>query len=974
MLVPDGRHADRLPRDRPEKSYRIHLHRGQYLHLLVEQLGTDLVATIEDAEGRLLLRVDRPGGFQEPEELFLVARTAGDHVLTVAGWDASAAGRPYEVRVEALRPATPEDRQRAAAAAAFSRACLLAPQEAAAAAVHYQESARIWREMGDAGREAQALDRLGRLLYQSFRDAPRLRAGVQALSRAFDLYGRIQDRHQAAHLLYHLGRAWTQLGEVERAGRCYEAAAALWDELGNPSERAARLNDLAIVRVRQGRLLAALDLYSEAVAAFEKQDADKYLATTLTNAGEVYALLGEDRQARGSYRRALRLLEREQDPHQRAITLNKLGDVLLEVEGPDAALPLYDEALELRRQQGDPHGEAVTLNSIGLAQLAAQRPREALGGFTRALEIFRQHGDVADRTAVLSNLGLARERLGHPGQAREPYRQALELARASGYLPSQEAALFGLARVERLEGRLGEAERWMEQALAVVETTRRQASRSDLKSSYDAARQEMYGFFIDLLAERHRREPARGHDARAFAIGERARARSFAELLAAARRKADPEVIRRLDILSRQINARHRQLLDGERPEASAIEAALTGLLDSYQQEEARLPEEAAPPIATLEEAQALLDGETLLLAYSLGERRSFLWAVTPSAARFVATLPGRADIEDAARRAHAGMTESHLETGEAAAKMESARLSRMLLGPVADLLRGQRLVIVAPGALQLVPFAALPFPEDDAREPRPLIADHEIVSLPSVSVLATLRAQREERRPPAGLLAVVADPVFDPDDVRLHGRAAAASAASPAPLRRLAYAGREAEAILALAGGEPVLAATGFAADRELLKSGRLGDYRILHFATHGLYNDLLPELSALALSTFDAAGRPVDGYLRAYEVFDLELRADLVVLSACRTALVGGPGDQGLMGLTEGFLHAGASRIVVSLWDVSDEATEQLMRRFYAALLRDQLPPAQALRRAQLDLQREDRWRAPSYWAGFVLRGDWR
>jgi CHAT domain-containing protein len=194
-----------------------------------------------------------------------------------------------------------------------------------------------------------------------------------------------------------------------------------------------------------------------------------------------------------------------------------------------------------------------------------------------------------------------------------------------------------------------------------------------------------------------------------------------------------------------------------------------------------------------------------------------------------------------------------------------------------------------------------------------------------------------------------------------------------PAP-PRLPYTSREAMDILSLAGSRRSLAAFGFEASRELVESGRLGTYSILHFATHSQFDDVYPELSALALSAFDSMGRPVDGQLRAYEVSGLDLRADLVVLSACRTALGREVGGEGMVGLTQGFLHAGASRLIVSLWDVDDRSTSELMKRFYSGLLRKRLSPAQALRQAQVSLWKETRWHAPYHWAGFVLQGEWR
>ena len=152
------------------------------------------------------------------------------------------------------------------------------------------------------------------------------------------------------------------------------------------------------------------------------------------------------------------------------------------------------------------------------------------------------------------------------------------------------------------------------------------------------------------------------------------------------------------------------------------------------------------------------------------------------------------------------------------------------------------------------------------------------------------------------------------------------------------------------------------------------MGAYRIVHFATHGVLNTQRPALSGLVLSLLDPAGRRQDGFLRLHDVYNLQLAADLVVLSGCQTALGKEVGGEGLVGLTRGFLYAGADRVVASLWQVDDESTAELMKRFYRAMLRDGRRPAEALRAAQLELAADRRWSAPFYWAGFVLQGEWR
>jgi CHAT domain-containing protein/tetratricopeptide (TPR) repeat protein len=941
------------------RSFALPLQAGRYLHLVVEQFGVDVVATVRDAAGRRLLRVDNPNGASGFEEIFLVAGVSGRYVLSVEAWEGNAAEGRFAVRVEALRPAREEDRKRAAASGVVWQARLREREGSVQeAATGYREAARQWRALAEDAREAQALFWLGSLPGD---DAARRRERIAIFSRALHLYRRLHEERDQALVLSHLGKAWLQADEVERASDCFEEAIALWQKLGDPEEQAARSNDLAIVRVRQGRIHAAIDLYSQAVEIWQKLGVWSSLATTRTNLGLLYASLGESRLALDHYHRALALLDQQPNPALRAVTLGKLGDVLLQTDGPEAALEKFREALELRRRRRDTRGQAVTLNSIGQAQLKANRPRKALRAFEAAVEIFRQHGEGSSVAVALNNLGTVYERLGQPGRARDLYRQALDLAVQTASPQEEEKALFGLARVARREGDLAESARRMEQSLDRIERIRSQVWRPDLRSSYHAARQEQYAWFIDLLAELHLREPTRGHAAQAFAIAERARARSLLDLLSAARHPPRSDELHHLDELKQRINDRHRKLLamSFQGVASNELEGELIGLLESFRQAEVkeegfRLAPQNLPPTLTLQQVQTrLLDEETLLLAYFFGEERSFLWAVTPSTVRFVTTLPGREQIEDAARLTSQRLTESHRQTGELAARQAAARLSQMVLGPVADLLTRRRLVVLAAGALQAVPFAALPFPT----EQRPLLLDHEIVYLPSASVLGVLRSRMANRKQPPGLLAVVADPI-----------------PGPAGPGRLLFARQEAEAILSLAGTGRALAASGFAASRELVQSGRLRDYRTLHFATHGLLNDVHPELSALALSAMDASGRPVDGYLRAYEIPSLDLRADLAVLSACGTALGQEVGGEGLVGLTHGFLHAGVPRLVVSLWDVDDRATSELMKRFYAALLREKLSPAQALRQAQISLRAEERWRAPYYWAGFILQGEWR
>jgi len=238
----------------------------------------------------------------------------------------------------------------------------------------------------------------------------------------------------------------------------------------------------------------------------------------------------------------------------------------------------------------------------------------------------------------------------------------------------------------------------------------------------------------------------------------------------------------------------------------------------------------------------------------------------------------------------------------------------------------------------------------------------------------------------------VLADPVFENNDPRITHNAPnaldhssellavrralrdAGVTADGLQVPRLIASGREADEITALAPRRTSLKAVGFAASRDRVFSPELASYRIVHIATHGIINNERPELSGIVLSLFDQQGKSQNGFLRLRDIYNLKLPADLVVLSACSTALGKDVKGEGLIGLTRGFMHAGAAGVVASLWKVDDEATAELMKHFYTALFKKGLPPAAALRDAQLELMKYPRWQSPYYWAGFVIQGQYQ
>ncbi|WP_347276089.1 CHAT domain-containing protein [Coleofasciculus sp. FACHB-T130] len=266
------------------------------------------------------------------------------------------------------------------------------------------------------------------------------------------------------------------------------------------------------------------------------------------------------------------------------------------------------------------------------------------------------------------------------------------------------------------------------------------------------------------------------------------------------------------------------------------------------------------------------------------------------------------------------------------------------------------------------------------------------MVNLPSASTLAVLRHEQAGRKPAAKAVAVLADPVFGSDDERVNqakgqtekqrsigenlafSTLARSARESDVTFKRLPFTRQEAEQILSLVPAAERRQAFDFAANRASATNSELSQYRIVHFATHGILNSVHPELSGVVLSLLDEKGESQNGFLRLHDVFNLNLPAELVVLSACETGLGEEVKGEGLVGLTRGFMYAGAPRVVVSLWSVSDRATSELMTKFYKGMLEKNLQPAAALRAAQIEMWQKTEWKAPYYWAAFVLQGEWK
>ena len=1043
------------------RRYPVELKAGDLLRAIVTEDGIDVVVRLLGPDGATVAYVDGPRDPKEDEDLAAIAPRDGAYQLEVRSDEPGKPAGRYTLRIADLRPADERDRRRAEAVAASQRAVEAMRRQDATGwrrQLDLRERALgLWQALDERGRVAETELQMGMLrrklgegeaaaglLHRAIDDfraaddraglaealaeaggadrGPARRAeAVEHFQEALPLARAGADRRLEARLLNDLGSGYIDLGRPRDALAPLGRAREIAHELGDPIETRV-LNSLGAAYADLGERQIALAHYREALAVAERTGRLSDEANAWNSLGETHEVLGVWEKASKEHYQALDLVQKTGDRSTEARVWNNLAVVARRRGRYREATKAFASARRLGRDLGDGEIQAIASANLAFLELDRRRPARAKAAAEAALAVAPKDGE--GEADAWHALGAARQATGDLPGAAAALARALDMSRARGDLTSEVSVTYFLARTARAGGDLARADELAGRALEILESVRSRVASSDLRASFFASRQSYYELAVDTLMTRERAAPKKGFAAQALAVAERARARSLLETLAAAGAEPLAPASRELAARERRVSAADFHLSELVHRAAPAAEIAAAerdrdAAVATFDQAEAELADESPSratggepqPLSAGEIERQVVDRDTVLLEFALGEQRSYLWAVTDTATTGY-ELPPRAAIEAAAKlfydlltartRTPAGETPEarHARIARADRELPAAgrALSRLILAPAAGRLGRRRLAVVADGLLQYVPFVALPDPRA-ASPDAPLVATHEVVILPSASALAVLRGEIAGRAPAPRLLAVLADPVLSRDDERVENRTAPAPATlagrrrgpqrprsaghperSAPPARRggaetfprLRFSSEEADSITALAPRRDFLVKKGFEASRSTALSGELAKFRIVHFATHGSIDSEHPALSSLVLSLVDRRGRPQDGFLRLSDVYGLELHADLVVLSACRTALGKEVRGEGLIGLTRGFMYAGAARVLASRGSAADHATAALMRRFYRGMLVARRPPAAALRRAQLGMAR-DRL-SPYSWAGFSLEGEWR
>lgn len=867
-------------------------------------------------------------------------------------------------------------------------------------AIDYSNHAlTLWSKEGNLAGQAEALTRLG----LTYGDSGSVNKAQEFFERALTYARAASDRRKEVRINLAVALVHMSRGEWQKALDLYRGTVLLLRRIGDRAMLAVALNGLGDVYEELGELSQSLATFTESLALSRKMGRAGYEELALLHIAGAYAASGREQEALRFYRRLIRIARMLRDAKLEAYALTDVGLIYESLGNFEQARGCYDRAVVMGKSLHHPRVQAYSQARLGALYVRMNKPKEARAQQGAALSLMRQAGDRAGEALILYNIARLKQHQGEIDSALADTRQIIQAAEAqrAEVLSSDLKASYSGSihrNYELLIDLLMQQHTRQPEAghdIAALEASELGHARSLGEMLTQARANLREGVTAELLEK----ESVALVNLRKKAAEEMALRETRFKLTQTRPREGENQA----EKLSQ--NTRALESVSHEITELTArLDQATTEIAANMPKKYANLLR--APHVSLKQLQDKLLDTDSLALEYSLGEERSYLWIIGPNSLTSH-VLPGRAEIDREAHAFYKALTSISKARKDGARPQRSRtslmifnaacdKLSRTLLARIEGIVSHKRLVIVPDGALEYVPFAALVEPGSN----QPLVAAHELAMLPSLSVLLEMREEISSRSSAPKTLAILADPVVEEHDPRLTEKQAGMGSRSRLrtgstrrglsafegvrdPLGvdealnfvRLPFAAEEAAMLTTLVPENDRLVATGFDANRQAASSEVLSQFRIIHFATHGLLDFRHPRLSCLVLSRFDQKGQPQDGYLRLQDVYNMKLSADLVVLSACQTALGKEIRGEGLMGLTRGFFYAGAARVVASLWNVDDDASAKLMERFYGKMLGpEKLSPSAALRAAQVEMMREKRWEDPYFWAAFVLQGEWK
>lgn len=804
---------------------------------------------------------------------------------------------------------------------------------------------------------------------------------LEYYQKSLTIFEALDSKTAIATLLNNIGNVHRSQGDYVQALKYYQKSLGISQELNHTHGVLSSLGNIGVVYGSQGNFAKALDYYQRSLAMSEAEDDKQGIAITLGNIGVLYRKQGNYEQALDYYRKSLAKSESIEDKVGIAQMVNNIGTVHLQQGDYAEALDYYRKALAMREQSGDRQGTSDTMMAIGVIHTTQGNYEQAWEYFQKSLTIKE---DITDRSGIanlLDHISIYHRKQGHNSQALDFAERATTLAREVGNLYLLWSTQVNAGLAYRALNQPDKARLAFEEAIAVIETMRGQVAGSEqAQQRFFEDKLSPYHTMVDLLV-------ARNNPTEALIFTERAKARALLDLLYSGRvnivkamtgQEQEQERALRAEVIS--LNTQMNRASQRDRPDQARLDELKSQL------EKARLSYEAfqtslyaahpelkvkrgqAPVIKTDELASLLPDSTSALLQYTVTEEKTYLFVITKSAAKSethiqVYTLAvKRADLAKEIESFRLQLARRDLGFRPSAIKLYG-----LLMGVAEAQLRGKtNLIIAADDTLWDLPFQALM-----KRSNRYVIEESAISYAPSLTVLREMMKRAEKGGEKAGStnLLALGNPVVSKEK---HNRATLRDER----LAALPEAEEEVMALRQLYGTSQSRVYTGAEAGEERVKR-EAGEARIVHFAAHGMINNASPMYSHLVLAE---GGGKEDGLLEAWEMMEMEMKAEMVVLSACETARGRIGAGEGMVGMSWAMFIAGVPTMVVSQWKVEAAGTKELMVNFHRGLVREdggakrKMRKAEALRGAAMKLMKTAGTRHPFYWAGFVLVGDGR
>jgi CHAT domain-containing protein/tetratricopeptide (TPR) repeat protein len=840
----------------------------------------------------------------------------------------------------------------------------------------FQQSFALNEALGNLSGVAATLGNIGNVHYQRGNLAQALEYYKKGLA-AGELKG---DKARIASALSNLGLVYHSLGSYAQALDYYQRAMALDEAAGSKQDIAIVLNNIARVYRVQGNYARALEYYQKSLALNETVGNKYGTGLVLNNIGNVYRFQGNYAQALECYQKSLATREAIGDKNGIAGSLNNLG-LLYRLQGNYAkALEHLEKSLALSESLKNRDGVAVALNGIGRVHHSQGNLKQAMADHRKSLELREAMGNKSGIADTLNNIAEVYEAQGDYAQELDTATRATTLAGQIGHVEALWKGRLAAGNAHRALNNPTQARPAFEEAVNIIETLRANvAGGGEEQQRFFESKVAPYHALVGLLARE-------GRPAEALTFAERAKARMLLDVLQTGRVNVTKAMTGEEKEQERQLNSRLVSLnlqISRESVRSQVDQASLTELKSQLQK--ARLDYEAfqtslytahpelraqrgEAPVIKADELTALLPAGGALLEYVVTDDVTYLFVVTgtigkPKADVRVFTLP----VKRAALAQQIENFRQQLAQRDLGFRTSARQLYQLLLEPAQTLLRGRtNLVIVPDDKLWELPLQAL-LNESD----RYVIETSAVSYAPSLTVLREMKTRRDRHKAAPAALLALGNPA-----IRRETFERAKLPLRDGKLDLLPAAEQEVKALGQLYGAARSKVYVGAEAREDRVKS-EAAHVSVLHFATHGTLNDGAPMYSHLMLAPGDTKE---DGLLEAWEVLQMDLQAELAVLSACETARGRVGAGEGMIGLTWALFVAGVPTSVVSQWQVESASTRDLMVSFHRGLsspLRARhakATKAEALRQAALKLLRQPETSHPFYWAAFVLVGDER